>query len=230
MFKFSLFKKVNYKKMILISLILLTLSFIIMLLIYNDISTKSKPFIIKDLNSAPEVQAVLVLGARVYSDGSLSPVLEDRVIVGINLYKLGKAKKIIFSGDHRKEHYDEPNAMKRYAEKKGVPQKDIFLDHAGFRTFDSLYRAKEVFKLKSVIVVTQEFHLGRSIYIGKKLGLNVYGMKSDRRTYQKHWVNHIREFLARTLAFSDLFITNRKPHFLGPTINIHGNGNQTHDK
>ena len=115
---------------------------------------------------------IIVLGAFVYEDGTLCPMLADRMDTAITLYKNGTAPKLLLTGDHGGEDYDEVDAMKNYALEKGVPKEDIFLDHAGFSTYDSILRAKEVFGAKNAVVVTQKFHLDRALYIAKKNGRN----------------------------------------------------------
>ncbi|MDH4127941.1 MAG: YdcF family protein [Spirochaetota bacterium] len=193
------------------------------------ITASARNYWINNLQKAPQFDVALILGAKVFENEVLSITLADRVETGIELYKLGKVKKLLLSGDHGENDYDEVNAMKKCAIEKGVPIKDIFLDHAGFRTYDSLYRAKEVFNIKSLIVVTQKFHLDRSIYIGRKLGLNVYGIPSDKRIYEKHRENKLREFIARIFAFLEVNIFKHEPRFLGTKYNILGDGRQTHD-
>ncbi|MDH5681309.1 MAG: YdcF family protein [Spirochaetota bacterium] len=197
--------------------------------ISHRIVTESNDFRLSDNSEIPVAQAALVLGARVYEGGGLSITLADRMDAGIELYKSRKVDKLLLSGDHRADHYDETNAMKNYALKHGVPAEDIFLDHAGFRTYDSLYRARDVFGIEKLIVVTQEFHLDRAIYTGRMLGLDVYGLACDRRVYYNHRYNKLREFLARSKAFIDIHILSKKPHFLGPKVDITGDGRQTHD-
>jgi len=221
------------KKMItlLLTLFVITITGILLSLWANHtIMTSSKPFWVDDINEAKKLKAVLILGAKVYKDGNLSIMLSDRVDTAISLYQNGKADKILVSGDHRKESYDEVNAMREYILNKNIPAQDIFLDHAGFRTYDSLYRAKEVFKLSSFFVVTQAFHLDRAIYLGRQLGLDVYGIPADKREYLYHEYNLFREFIARTFAYFEIHLFPHEPKFLGPKINISGDGRVTHDK
>lgn len=194
-----------------------------------SISHFSSPFWRNDLEKMDKREVAMVLGARVFEDGTLSTVLEDRVQTGIDLYKAGKVKKILFSGDHGNPVYDEVKAMMDYALNQNVPIEDIFLDHAGFRTYDSFYRARDVFQVKSMYVITQKFHLNRSIYIGRKLGIDVLGVPSDKQPYLNHWMNHVREFLARVKAYMEIHIFPHPPKFLGPKVDITGDGRQSHD-
>ena len=180
----------------------------------------------KDLNA----DCIIVLGAGLRPDGKPTWMLEDRINVGDELYKNHAAPKIIMSGDHGRESYDEVNAMKKYAKSEGVPSKDIFMDHAGFETYDTMYRARDVFGAKKVIIVTQKYHLYRAMYAAKKLGLDAYGVSATKRKYDnKQWIRDIREWLARVKIFGKC-ITKPKPKFLGKKIDLSGSGDVTNDK
>ena len=148
---------------------------------------------------------------------------------GIELYNENISNKIIMSGDHGKRTYDEVNIMKDYAIEKGVPSKDIFMDHAGFSTYDSMYRAKNIFKAKKVIIVTQEYHLPRALFIAKKLGLDAYGVASEGNNYLGQKYRDIREFLARNKDFVKT-IFKPKSKYLGDEIPLTSNGDITNDK
>ena len=175
------------------------------------------------------VDCILVLGAGVRSDGSLSAMLEDRLRRGVELYELGAAPKLLMSGDHGREGYDEVDAMKTYAVGEGIPAEDVFMDHAGFSTYESMYRAKEIFQAKRIIIVTQEYHLYRAIYIAESLGLKAYGVSSDYRAYSGQVGRDFREVLARVKDFgTSLF--KPEPTYLGETIPIWGDGNLTNDE
>lgn len=180
----------------------------------------------KDLNA----DCIIVLGAGLRPDGNPTWMLEDRIKVGDELYKNHAAPKIIMSGDHGRESYDEVNAMKKYAKNEGVPSKDIFMDHAGFETYDTMYRARDVFGAKKVIIVTQQYHLYRAMYAAKKLGLDAYGVSATKRKYDnKQWIRDIREWLARVKIFGKC-ITKPKPKYLGKKIDLKGSGDVTNDK
>lgn len=180
----------------------------------------------KDLNA----DCIIVLGAGLRPDGNPTWMLEDRIKVGDELYKNHAAPKIIMSGDHGRESYDEVNAMKKYAKHEGVPSKDIFMDHAGFETYDTMYRARDVFGAKKVIIVTQQYHLYRAMYAAKKLGLDAYGVSATKRKYDnKQWIRDIREWLARVKIFGKC-ITKPKPKYLGKKIDLSGSGDVTNDK
>ena len=145
------------KFILLIPIIIIIIVFSINFYVIN--STKDQIINTKDLN---DVDCIIVLGAGVWGDNP-SPMLEDRLLKGIELYNKGVAPKIIMSGDHGQKEYDEVNIMKEYAINEGVPSEDVFMDHAGFSTYESIYRAKEIFGVKKVVIVTQEYHLYRAI-------------------------------------------------------------------
>ena len=172
---------------------------------------------------------ILILGCGVRSDGTPSAMLADRLEQGIALYKSGAAPKIIMSGDHGRADYDEVNVMKKIAEENGVLPEDIFMDHAGFSTYDSIYRAKEIFQANKVVIVTQKYHLYRSIYIAKKLGMEAYGVASNPRPYAGQWAREAREIVARNKDFFKVLIKPQST-YLGETIPVSGNGNATNDK
>ena len=156
-------------------------------------------------------------------------MLEDRILKAIELYENGVAPKIIMSGDHGREEYDEVNIMKNYAIEKGIPSEDIFMDHAGFSTYDSIYRAKHIFEVKNIVIVTQEYHLFRALHIANKLGINALGVNSDPRKYSGQTYREIREILARNKDFVKATF-KPKSTYLGDTIPVNGNGDITNDK
>jgi len=157
--------------------------------------------------------AIIVLGAYVFPDGRVSDMLADRLDVGYELYRKNKALKIIVSGDHGRINYDEVNNMRKYLLKKGVQREDIFMDHAGFCTYDSLYRARDVFKVKKAIIVTQSYHLKRAIYIAQQLGIESNGVASDIRIYPGMEYYKIREIAARVKAFLQASVLHPKPKY-----------------
>ncbi len=172
---------------------------------------------------------ILVLGAGVRADGTPSHMLTDRLLTGVSLYEAGVSRKLLMSGDHGRVEYDEVNCMKDFATEKGVPAEDIFMDHAGFSTYDSLYRAKEVFGAKKVVIVTQKYHLYRALYIAKSLGLEAVGVSADLRTYMGQSMREVRELLARTKDFA-YTLAKPLPVYLGDPISLDGSGNVTDDK
>ena len=191
-------------------------------------TTKEKIIKNNDYSTLKDVDCILILGAGIWGDKP-SPMLEDRLEEGIKLYKDGIASKIIMSGDHGREEYDEVNIMKEYAIEQGVPSEDIFMDHAGFSTYESIYRAKEIFDADNIVIVTQEYHLYRALYIADKLDVNTYGVNSDPRKYSGQTFRELREILARNKDFINCII-KPEPTYLGESIPVSGDGNITNDR
>lgn len=175
-----------------------------------------------------DVDCILVLGCLVKADGRPSDMLQDRLQRGVELYHKGAAPKLLMSGDHGRVDYDEVATMKQYAIDSGIPSENIFMDHAGFSTYESIYRAKEIFQAEKILIVTQEYHLYRALYIANRLGLEAYGVSSDYRTYIGQAMRDFREMLARVKDFGTCII-KPKPTYLGEAIPIFGNGNLTND-
>ena len=194
---------------------------------YVKSSVKSQIITEKEAENLSNVDCILILGAGVWGDKP-SPMLEDRLLEGINLYNNNVSEKIIMSGDHGKEDYDEVNIMKEYAIQKGIPSENIFMDHAGFSTYESIYRAKEIFGAKKMVIVTQKYHLYRALYIANKLGVEACGVNSDPRKYVGETSREIREILARDKDFVKC-IFKPKPTYLGESIPVSGNGDITND-
>lgn len=169
--------------------------------------------------AAPTSQTILVLGAAVYRDGRLSDMYHDRAQTALDLYNAGKSSVILVSGDNSTKEYDEVTPVKKYLIAAGVPSSSIVLDYAGFDTYDSLYRARNIFGVTSTIIVTQNFHLPRALYIGKKLGISVYGVNADLRTYGDIRYLYLREYGARIKAWLNS-VFRSKPKFLGEKITI----------
>lgn len=176
-----------------------------------------------------DVDCILVLGCLVKNGGVPSDMLADRLRRGVELYDLGAAPKLLMSGDHGREGYDEVDAMKQYAVDEGIPSTDVFMDHAGFSTYESMRRAKDIFQAKKIIIVTQEYHLYRAVYIANALGLDAYGVSSDYRNYASQTARDIREILARVKDFG-MTVFKPEPTYLGETIPISGSGELTHDE
>ena len=211
--------------MIIIGIIIL----VILILTINSytINTTKRKIKIPEKIQNKDIECILILGAGVWGNKP-SYMLEDRLLEGVNLYNRKIAPKIIVSGNHRDEQYNEVKVMKDFLIAKGIPSKDIFMDHAGFSTYDSFYRAKYIFKVKKLVVVTQKYHLYRSLYIAKKLKLEAYGVKADRRRYRKEIYRQLREILARNKEFFKCML-KPKSKVLGKQISIKGNGNITND-
>ena len=172
---------------------------------------------------------ILIFGAGVLSNGTPSPMLRDRLQTGIACYQAGLAPKIVVSGDHGEDSYDEVNIMKKFCIENGVPSEDIFMDHAGFSTYESIYRIQAIFQAKQVILVTQEYHLYRALYVAKRFGLKAYGVSADRQEYAGQSYYDTRELVARIKDFAYTVIFP-KPTFLGEPISLLENGDITNDK
>lgn len=175
-------------------------------------------------NDAPKRPIAIVLGARAYADGSVSSILEDRLAAALDLYNHGRVRRILASGDHGTRGYDEVEAMRRWLEDRGVPPKDLYLDHAGFRTLDTMQRAAKVFGVQSAIVCTQRFHLPRALFLARRAGIDAVGLVADRRVYKGRRWNTVRESVASAAAVVDTYILHTKPRFLGPGIPITDDG------
>lgn len=171
---------------------------------------------------------ILVLGCGVWGK-TPSHMLEDRLLQGIELYENGASGKMLMSGDHGQENYDEVNVMKDFAAERGVDTDDIFMDHAGFSTYESMYRAKDIFRAEKILIVTQDYHLHRAIYDARALGIEAYGVASNPREYGGQLYRDIREILARNKDFVYCII-KPEPTYLGDEIPVWGNGNSTNDK
>lgn len=176
-----------------------------------------------------DVDCILVLGAFVRTNETPSYILQDRLDRGIELYDLGASDRLLMSGDHGRVNYDEVNVMKQFAIDAGVPSQHVFMDHAGFSTYESLYRARDIFLAKKIIIVTQEYHLYRSLYIADRLGLEAYGAAAAAKDYSGQSYRDFREMLARVKDFFYVII-KPEPTYLGEAIPVHGNGDLTNDK
>ena len=174
-----------------------------------------------------EPDCILVLGCAVWADNKPSPMLKNRLDTAIDLYKKGAAPKLLLSGDNSIREYSEPDCMYKYTLEQGVPEEDIFLDFAGFSTYESIYRAKAVFQVKSMIVVTQRYHLFRALWACDALGIRACGVGADQRKYAGRFNREAREVLARDKDFVKC-IFKPEPTFLGDKIDISGDGKVTH--
>ncbi|MDD2908008.1 MAG: ElyC/SanA/YdcF family protein [Candidatus Gracilibacteria bacterium] len=199
-------------------LIFLTLSFVLGVNYY--VLSFSSDNYYYDVEGLDNQYIGLVFGASVLKNKEPSDILKDRLKVAYNAYKLGKIKKIIVSGDNSVLNYNEPEVMKKYLMKQGVKEFDIYLDYAGFDTYDSLYRAREIFGVTEIVLFTQDFHLKRAMYISKKLGLTTYGVETNLQKYLKQDYNNNREIFARIKAFFEIEIFKSKPRFLGDKVQI----------
>lgn len=197
----------------------------------------SRDYIAEDMDELTQIEempqkVVIVLGAYVYPNGQPCPMLEDRLLTGISAYEQGYASRVLLTGDHGTKGYDEVNAMKTYVFDKGLSQNDVFLDHAGFSTYDSVKRAKEIFMIDEALLATQKYHLTRAIYIARKSGIDAYGIAADLRTYPRSEMAryYVREWLARVKDFFFVNIFKPEPVYLGDKIPITGDSKPSYDK
>jgi SanA protein len=191
----------------------------------NKVSNK---YIYSNIENIPTCYTALVLGAHVSNSGVPSDVLKDRLNAALELYNQNKISRFLVSGDHGTVEYDEANSMKNYLIERGIDSADVFMDHAGFDTYNSIVRASMIFKIKDVIIVTQDFHLRRALYIARKKGLDAYGYKADMRKYKSIKYLQFREKIANIKAFFEVLF-NRKPHFGGDSIPITGDSRLSYD-
>lgn len=221
--------KKNKLKILILSIFILSimgLSLIFGINFYIKFATKD--LIIEDYTSLKDYDCILVLGAGV-KDNKPGLMLTDRLNKAIFLYQENVAPKIIMSGDHGRKEYDEVNIMKDFAIDQGISSSDIFMDHAGFSTYDSIYRAKNIFDAHKIIIVTQEYHLYRALYIAKKLGVEAVGVAAEEIKYPGDLKRNIREILARDKDFVKC-IFKPSSKYLGEVIPVFGDGNLTNDK
>jgi vancomycin permeability regulator SanA len=191
----------------------------------------SRYFLTVEEASKENFDCVLVLGAGVWGDGP-SHLLEERLNKGVEVYNTGCTNRILMTGDHGREEYDEVNVMKNFAIEKGAVAEEVFMDHAGFSTYESMYRAKEVFQVKKVVIVTQKYHLYRAVYNARKLGLDAYGVAADGQynfSLPVRAYNNTRESIARCKDFIWCII-KPEPTYLGEAIPISTSGVLTDDK
>ncbi len=182
--------------------------------------------LIYTFDDVPERPVAIIFGAQVYRNGNLSPMLTDRVKAGVKLYQSGKVKALLMTGDNSLKTYNEPEAMRKYAMSLGVPDSAIVLDYAGFRTYDSCYRARDIFKVDTAILVTQAFHLDRALLICNQLGIESVGVAADvvrPEGYARSslFYSEVREFPSTAVSILDLMI-GAKPTFLGEPLPIFG--------
>lgn len=224
-------KKKALKRSLIILLCLAVVGTAAMLIINGVVKSAGKDRIIsvEDATKLEDIDCVIVLGCQVKDDGSLSGMLKDRMWRALELYEAEVAPKLLMSGDHGREDYDEVGAMKNYAVENGVPSENVFMDHAGFSTYETMYRAKEIFESDKVVIVTQEYHLYRALYIAEQLGIEAYGVSSDFHNYAGQTMRECREILARCKDWA-MCIFKPEPKYLGEAIPVSGNGDLTNDK
>ena len=193
--------------------------------VYMVKATEKNIFTADTFKNDEKADCILILGAGV-KDDKPKPMLRDRLLTGIELYKSGAAEKIIMSGDHGRADYDEVNVMRAFALEQGVRAEDIFLDHAGFSTYDSVYRAKNIFGAENIIIVSQKYHLYRALYISEKLDVKAAGVAADLNPYGGQLKRDIREIIARDKDFFKCII-KPEAQIMGDKIPLDGDGSIT---
>ena len=218
------------KKMIKILLIILAILIAVLFIINYFVKATTKQQILTENEAAKleDIDCIVVLGAGIWGNKP-SHMLEDRLLQAISLYEKNVSAKIIMSGDHGRKEYDEVNIMKDFAIEKGVLSENIFMDHAGFSSYESVYRAKEIFGAKKIVIVTQKYHLYRSLYIANQLEIEAYGVEANPRKYAGQAYRELREILARNKDFVKC-ILKPEPTYLGETIPVSGSGDVTNDR
>ena len=196
-----------FLRIVLTLIVIALIGLLAIYLINNRIESQAADKIQDSITEVPienPPRVAVVLGAKVWENGEPSHALYDRIVTAVELYRAGRVKKILMSGDNPTETYDEPTAMKATAVKLGVPEGDIVLDFAGRRTYDTCYRAKEIFEVRRAIIVTQKFHQARSLYLCNNLGVDSIGITANRRKYEgeNYWA--FREFFSMASAWFEI--------------------------
>lgn len=230
-----------FLKLLVVLIALAMLGLMVIVLVNNKVKSDTQDdifYVVQgktiDINSVStgriadfDADCAIVLGCGIEDSETPSPMLKDRLDVGIELYRQGLVPKILLSGDNGQEGHNEIHVMLKYTRDAGVPEKDIFCDHAGFSTYDSMYRAADIFKVERAIIVTQKYHEYRALYIAKKLGIEVCGVASDQEAYFGQTYREMREILARDKDFLKANL-RAKATYGGETIPISGSGLTSH--
>lgn len=219
-------KRIKIIVIILICFIAIALTVTLGVNAYLKASVENQILTAEGAMELTDVDCILVLGCLVRPDGTPSGMLEDRLTTGVELWETGVSDTLLMSGDHGTKEYDEVNSMRDFAVEKGVPVERVFMDHAGFCTYDSIYRLKEVFKAKKVVIVTQEYHLYRALYIANALGIEAWGVPADLHRYYGQIRRDLREIVARNKDFL-YCIFKPLPKYLGDHIDLNGDGRVT---
>ena len=226
--KKSLLKNKTSKIIFFSAILLIFVAFLFIMVCNIIVVSNSDKYVLTfdEVSKIQDADCIIILGAAVKPDGTMSNVLEERVSMGEKLYSAGVSDRILASGDHSRENYNEVGAMKEHLINSGVPENVIFTDHAGFDTYDSMYRARDIFKAEKVVIVTQQFHISRSVYIARSLGLEAYGIASDVNYRYFKPKTEIREIIARAKYVLDSII-KPEPKYLGEDIPIWGEASIT---
>lgn len=213
------------QKLILPCIILCLIGIAIIWVTNNNVKAKTESVIYTNLTDVPKTKIAIIFGAGINGDKP-SRYLKDRLDAGISLYKNNKVDKILLSGDNGRDEHDELTVMKLYCYENGVDTSEIYIDYAGFDSYSTMYRAKHIFKVDTAILVSQKYHLNRCVYIGDKLGVKSYGYSANRGVYPGYKYYAFREKLSTTKSVFEV-TRNRKPKYLGETVDINGKSNYT---
>jgi SanA protein len=214
-------KKARAKKLLKMLILGMAFSFFLVLCINFMVSISNSDYIYTDIKKVPKTKVGLILGTSRYTiDNKPNQFFYNRIDAAVELYKKKKIKYILVSGDNSESSYNEPREMYKVLVKKGIPKSKIFLDFAGFRTLDSIIRTNKIFGQDSFIIISQEFHTKRAVYIARNKNIKAFGYNAKSTKVITGLQTRFREFFARTIMFYDLYIINKKPKFLGEKITI----------
>ncbi|MDD3504794.1 MAG: ElyC/SanA/YdcF family protein [Eubacteriales bacterium] len=217
------------KALLLIFAVLVVLAVIVVAIINLHVKAKTSDRVYV-VSTVPRdnYDAALVLGCGVYNNEYPSPLLRERLDAAVELFHEGVVNKLIMSGDHGQDNYNEVAVMKQYAIDEGVPSEAIFMDHAGFSTYESVFRARDIFMADSVLIVSQEYHVYRALYVAEALGLEAYAVSADKTRLSGQTARDLREILARNKDFI-FSIIKPEPTYLGEPISLDQSGDITND-
>ncbi len=209
--------KFKYKVILVAVLLVCALLFAFVAAVNGTVKSIAKDKILLEVAEGIEVEYILVLGCGLKSDGSPSDMLSDRIDTAVAIYEKCEGAKILASGDHSREDYNEVGAIFDACVAKGVPEEDIILDHAGFSTYDSIWRAKNVYNAEKVIIITQKYHLYRALFMAEKFEIEAYGVGADPREYAGQLYRDLREVFARVKDFY-MVKFNPAPEYIGTDL------------
>ncbi len=209
------------KKWFYISFSFIAILFVLVFYFNHIVASKTQPYLQSNIEQVEPVKVAVLLGTSQFlSNGQKNQYFEFRMNAAADLYNSGKVQYILVSGDNRKKNYNEPVAMQNALIKRCIPEEKVVLDYAGFRTLDSMVRAKEVFGQKRFVVVSQKFHNERAVFIARKKGIEAYGYNAKDVEVRAGFKTRVREVLARTKMMLDLYVLRTQPHFLGEEVKI----------
>lgn len=206
-------------------LIIAILGFTFIIIANYLVDQATEKVIFTDIKSSPQTKLAIIFGAGI-KNNKPSRYLKDRLDAGISLYKNNKVDKILLSGDNGRDEHDELTVMKLYCFENGVDTTKIYIDYAGFDSYSTMYRAKHIFKVDTAILVSQEYHLARCVYLGDKLGIKSFGYSANVGSYPGYKYYAFREKISVAKAVLDIF-RKRKPKYLGETVDVNGKSNYT---